>query len=173
MRNAATAATSSDLPWRDSGVFSTICRMTGCCSNSWRPIGVSMMPGDNEVTRPPRAPQLMLARLRSADHADLRERVRRARCRQTQSRRVVKKVGRQRLVEHCQLIRLQERPELMRRTRRKAHRSTASHHQRLERVEQELSANQIHFENRRASPMVGEIPAAWMSPRNDPSSATR
>jgi len=61
-RNATVAAISSAAPKRRSGVCSNMSRMIGCCSNSWRPIGVSMRPGASELTRPPRVPQETAAR---------------------------------------------------------------------------------------------------------------
>ena len=51
---AATAAISSGAASRPSGVCSSICCMTGCWASSWRPMGVSVSPGDTDVIRAPR-----------------------------------------------------------------------------------------------------------------------
>ena len=53
-RKATTAAISSAVPKRPSGVRSSICFIIGCWANSARPIGVSIRPGASEFTRPPR-----------------------------------------------------------------------------------------------------------------------
>ena len=73
-RNATTAAISSAVPKRPSGVLSNIVCITGWFANSWRPMGVSISPGESETTRAPRGPQRTAALAASSctpffDHA--------------------------------------------------------------------------------------------------------
>ena len=56
VRNSTTFATSSGRPRRPSGLVLMMSAMIGCRDSSSRFIGVSLIPGDTERMRAPRAP---------------------------------------------------------------------------------------------------------------------
>ena len=66
-----TEASSSGVPKRPAGVAASMSFIIGCCSNSWRPMGVSMRPGASELTRPPRGAPRHRGPSGGPDHPDL------------------------------------------------------------------------------------------------------